>query len=158
MNMAQKRITKWALVPIGVAIMLGAVLAQSTVRGKRQTQKPKFNEELGTCNITGFSKDQVWAAVLKALKAEKMEVVKTSESWIFARQTTGDRVEVDIGIVDHPKAESIRPWAPAVSLGIDVPTIGELGDNRTWSTAQRRALSRKLYKKITDILYGVPAK
>jgi hypothetical protein len=141
-----------------MSVMAGAVLAQSIVRGKRQTQKPKFDEKLGTCNITGFSKDQVWAAVLKALKTEKMEVMKTSESWIFARQTTGDRVEVDVAAVDHPEVDSIRPWAPAVSLGIFVPTIGELGDNQTWTTAQRQALSRELYERITDILYGVPAK
>jgi hypothetical protein len=141
-----------------MSMMAGAALAQSTVRGTRQAQKPKFDEKLGTCNITGFSKDQVWAAVLKALRAEKIEVVRTIGDWIYGRQTTGARVEVDIAVVGHPKRDDLRPWAPAVSLGIDIPTIGELMENRTWTAAQRQALSRKLYEKITDILYRVPEK
>jgi hypothetical protein len=87
------------------------------------------------------------------LKAEKIEVLKTSESWIFARQTIGDMVEVDIGIVDHPERDELRPWAPAVSIGIDVPKIGELSDNPTWSPEQRRTLSHDLYQKIIDVLY-----
>ena len=128
------------------------------IRGERQARKPEFNRELGTTNITGFSKKQVWTATTAVLKAEKIEVMKTSESWIFARQTTGDKVEVDIGIVDHPEHDDLRPWAPAVSLGIDVPILGELGDNRTWTTEQRHALSHEIYEKITDVLYGVPAR
>jgi predicted nucleotide-binding protein len=127
-------------------------------RGMRQAQKPEFDEELGTANITGFSKDQVWAAAMEVLKVEKIEVVKTSENWIFARQKTADGAEVDIGIVDHPERDDLRPWAPAVSLGIDVPKIGELGDNQTWTLKQRRTLSWKLYEKIADVLYGVSTK
>jgi predicted nucleotide-binding protein len=123
------------------------------IRGKRKTQRPAFDIELGTANITGFSKKQVWASALKVLKAEQIEVLKTSESWIFARETTGDKVEVDIGIVDHPGRDELRPWAPAVSIGIDVPKIGELGDNQTWTPEQRRALSHHLYEKIIDVLY-----
>lgn len=124
------------------------------IRGVRKAQKPEFDMELGTANITGFSKNQIWSATLNVLKAERIEVLKTSESWIFARQTTGDKVEVDIGIVDHPERDELRPWAPAVSIGIDVPKIGELGDNPTWTTEQRRALGRELYEKIMGILYG----
>lgn len=141
-----------------MSFIMGLALAQSTIRGKRQAQKPRFDEKLGTCNITGFSKDQVWAAVLKALKLKQIEFVKSTENLITARMSTCDKAEVDIFVVDHPGPDSLRPWAPAVSLGIDVPIIGDLGDNRTWTTAQRRALSRELYEKITDILYGVPIK
>ena len=128
------------------------------IRGKRQSDKPGFDMELGTANLTGFSKKQVWTAAMTVLKAEKIEVAKTSESWIFARQTTGDTVEVDIGIVDHPERDDLRPWAPAVSIAIDVPILGELGDKRTWTPEQRRALSHEIYEKITDVLYSVPAK
>ena len=123
------------------------------IRGVRNARKPEFDMKLGTANITGFSKNQIWAAALTVLKAEKIEVLKTSESWIFARQTIGDMVEVDIGIVDHPERDELRPWAPAVSIGIDVPKIGELSDNPTWSPEQRRALSHDLYQKIIDVLY-----
>ncbi|MCX6570214.1 MAG: nucleotide-binding protein [Candidatus Aminicenantes bacterium] len=128
------------------------------IRGERQARKPGFDKELGTANLTGFSKKQVWTAAMTVLKAEKIEVAKTSESWIFARQTTGDKVEVDIGIVDHPERDDLRPWAPAVSIGIDVPILGELGDNRTWTPEQRRTLSHEIYEKITDVLYSGPAK
>lgn len=158
MNIAQKRVVRWALVPIGLAIVLGVVLAQGTVRGKRQAQKPKFDDTVGTMIITGFSKDQIWAVALKILKAEKMEVAKTSESFIFARQTTSDRVEVDLGIVDHPRADSMRPWAPAVVLSVDAPIYGELGEFRSMSKGQRFALSRQLATKIIDVLYSPPTK
>lgn len=137
-----------------ISFVVGSVEAQSAIRGQRPAQKPKFDEKLGTIIITGFSKDQIWAAALKMLKAEKMEVAKTSKSYIFARQTTGDRVEVDFGIVDHPRADSMRPWAPAVVLGVDAPIYGELGDFRSMSSGQRTALSRQLATKIIDILYS----
>lgn len=125
----------------------------SEIRGERQPQPPDLDRELGTANITGFSKRQVWDAVKKVLEAEKIKVEKTSESWIFGRQISGDRVEVDIAIVDHPEQDELRPWAPAISIGLDVPKVGELGDFPSWTTEQRRTLTRNLYKKIIDVLY-----
>jgi hypothetical protein len=113
-----------------------------------------MDERIGTYIIHGFSKDQIWAAALKVLKAEKIEVSSTSESYIIARQTTGDRMEVDIAIVDYPKADELRTWAPAVVLSVDVPILGELGDFRAWSKDQRKAFSRALSGKIIDVLYA----
>lgn len=119
-----------------------------------RTQKPPYNEKLGTYIIHGIPKEQVWAAALQVLKNEKMEVAKTSESWIIARQTTGDRVEVDVAVVDHPgPPDELRPWAPAVVLSADFPAIGELGDFPSWSKAQRQAMKRHLGDKIIDLLY-----
>ena len=141
-----------------ISLAVGPVLAQSSIRGKRPAQKPIFNEKLGTVIITGFSKAEVWEAALSVLKAEKMDVAKTSENFIFSRQSTGARVEVDFGIVDHPKADAMRPWAPAVVLGVDVPEFGELGEFRSMNTGQRTALSRQLATNIINVLFGPPAK
>ncbi len=137
-----------------IGMMAVAVLAQSAIWGTRSSQRPTMDQRTGGYILHGFSKDQVWAAALKALKAEKIEVGKTSESYIMGRQTTGDRMEVDVAVVDHPKTDGLRPWAPAVVLNIDVPAIGELGDFPGWSKDQRKAYSRMLSEKIIDVLYA----
>jgi len=142
-----------------VSLMIGGVvMGQSTVRGIRPAQRPTMDPRTGGYILHGFSKDQVWAAALKVLKAEKIEVGKTSESYIMGRQTTGDRMEVDVAVVDHSKTDSLRPWAPAVVLNIDVPAIGELGDFPGWSKDQRKAYSRTLSEKIVDVLYAPAGK
>jgi predicted nucleotide-binding protein len=130
----------------------------SEIRGDRQAQMPVFDRGKGTSNITGFSKKQIWNAALEVLAAEKIDIIKTSDSWIFAKTTKGDQVEVDIGIVDHPERDDLRPWAPAVSMGIDIPKYGELVDNHVWSLEQRQTLSNELYDKIINILYRECAK
>lgn len=141
-----------------VSLMVGMAMGQSTVRGTRPAQRPTMDPRTGGYILHGFSKDQVWAAALKVLKAEKIEVGKTSESYIMGRQTTGDRMEVDVAVVDHPKVDSLRPWAPAVVFNIDVPAIGELGDFPGWSKDQRKAYSRALSEKIIDVLYAPAVK
>jgi hypothetical protein len=147
-----------AVVLLLVSLIAGLAMGQSTVRGTRSSQRPTMNPVTEWYVLHGFSKDQVWTAALKVLKAEKIDVGKITENFIFGRQTTGDRMEVDLAIIDHPKADSIRPWAPAVVLNIDAPAIGELGDFPGWSNEQRRAYSRMLSEKIIDVLYGVSAK
>jgi hypothetical protein len=139
--------------------MVGLVGAQSGVRGVRQAQKPKFDEKLGTCNLTGFSEDAVWAAALKALKLDQFEIVKTTKGMIIAQMTKGDRAEVDVYVTDHPDPpSSLRPWSPCVTLGVHVPIHGDWETNNRWTSEQRRTTSRHLYEKITDILYAPPAK
>jgi hypothetical protein len=137
-----------------VSLTAGMAMGQSTVRGSRSAQRPTIDPRTGSYIIHGFSKDQIWAAAMKVLKADKIEVAQTSKSYIIARQTTGDRMEVDVAVVDHPTVDPIRPWAPAVVLNIDVPALGELGDFPGWLKDQRMAFSRALSEKIIDVLYA----